>query len=565
MNYYPSQTSVDKGFFSACFRDRWFLPAVQKFWSRDNIFAALRLAKHESRDVILVVPAVAKSGLSVSCFSRLCQSPEEGKMSFVQFKVFYGDNFERCKMHRMKKERFELITYQEFACEVLKTIGAFLEGKTPKDVRIQYRDDEDTFVNLSCDEDLIDACRCLRPVDNSEDLYRLSVRVHATATPVQAANVRTERTIVNEPANRRSASPAPRKQLHFKEQSTTAKTTKYMSPLQVFLQEKQKAVDNQRRRVSQLRLNLVGKESLLTGGSATSTGSSRKPVCGNCHMEGHNRLNCEFGQCLSVEYCNLLDKHPDEKKEMASIKRQLKSEEKKLEQLEEELTAKAATASSVQNRFSYKMRASLIDSCPEKYLSTTTDGRTVENWHAINRDSKRLEKICRGKVPESSDLRHLLSEEVDLGTETSEPARMSTSVRNPYKRLWQERGVRWPSATSTASSSISSPCFNQSTASPTPYFSQSPVVGCPQKEHTVDAFYRQQDDFVLNLAIKESLKSQCADLHTQYEEPSANWLQMLQGEEKIPPNIPEYSGEVCKENQSSGLALLVDAVNMINE
>ena len=118
----------------------------------------------------------------------------------LQFKILYRDNFERCKMHRMKKERFEIITYQEFACEVLKTIGACLEGKTPRDVSIQYRDDEDTFVNLSCDEDLIDACRCLWLVDNSEGLYRLSVRVHATDTPVQAAhvsNVRTERTIVN--------------------------------------------------------------------------------------------------------------------------------------------------------------------------------------------------------------------------------------------------------------------------------------------------------------------------------------------------------------------------------
>ena len=93
-------------------------------------------------------------------------------MSFVQFNIFYGDNFQRCKMHRMKKERFQVIAYQEFACEVLKTIEASLEGKTP-------RDDEDTFVNLSCNEDLIDACRCLRLVDNSEDLYRLSVRVHA--------------------------------------------------------------------------------------------------------------------------------------------------------------------------------------------------------------------------------------------------------------------------------------------------------------------------------------------------------------------------------------------------
>ena len=58
-------------------------------------------------------------------------------------------------------------------------------------------------------QDLINACRCLRPVDNSEDLYRLSVRVHATATPVQAVHVRTKM-IVNEPAKRRCVSPAPR-------------------------------------------------------------------------------------------------------------------------------------------------------------------------------------------------------------------------------------------------------------------------------------------------------------------------------------------------------------------
>ena len=122
-------------------------------------------------------------------------------MSFVQFKIFCGDNFERCKMYRMKKERYQLITYQE---------------------TIDYQ--------LEC---------MLLPL-------------------LQAVHVRTERTIVNEPAKRRCVSPAPRKQLHFQEQSTTAETTKYMSPLQVFLQEKRKAVDNQRRRVSQLRANSRG-------------------------------------------------------------------------------------------------------------------------------------------------------------------------------------------------------------------------------------------------------------------------------------------------------------------
>ena len=64
------------------------------------------------------------------------------------------------------------------------------------------------------------------------------------------------------------------------------------------------------------------------------------------------------------------------------------------------------------------------------------------------------------------------------------------------------------------------------------------VVGRrPQKEHTVDAFYKQQDDFMLNLAIKESLKTQCAELHTQYEESGVNWLEMLRGEEKILPKF----------------------------
>ena len=77
-----------------------------------------------------------------------------------------------------------------------------------------------------------------------------------------------------------------------------------------------------------------------------------------------------------MEYNSLLDKHPDHKKEMANMKRQLKI---KLEQLEEELTSKAATASTVRNRLAYKMRDELKESCPEKYLITTREGRTVEN------------------------------------------------------------------------------------------------------------------------------------------------------------------------------------------
>ena len=34
---------------------------------------------------------------------------------------------------------------------------------------------------------------------------------------------------------------------------------------------------------------------------------------------------------------------------------------------------------------------------------------------------------------------------------------------------------------------------------------------------------------MLNLANKESLKAQCAEMHTQYEESGVNWLEMASG------------------------------------
>ena len=82
----------------------------------------------------------------------------------------------------------------------------------------------------------------------------------------------------------------------------------------------------------------------------------------------------------------------DDKKEMVSIQCTAVAEKHRL-LLEEELTATAATASSVQNRFFYKMQASLIESCPEKNLNTTTDGRTAETGMPVTvilRDWKRF-------------------------------------------------------------------------------------------------------------------------------------------------------------------------------
>ncbi|KAJ7380849.1 hypothetical protein OS493_007242 [Desmophyllum pertusum] len=198
-------------------------------------------------------------------------------MATIQFKIFYGENFDRCKMYRMDKICLELATYEEFATAVLQTIGTYFQGKSPREVRIQYRDDEDTFVSLSSDSDLLDACRCLRPVPNTEDLYRLIIRVHGSATPVAA--VSTEKTVAEK---RRSILPP--KQLNFQDSKLSFRNTsfpssepsKFRSPLDVFLDEKKKAVEAQKQQVANARASFS--ECELMCSASPDARNTRKPV-----------------------------------------------------------------------------------------------------------------------------------------------------------------------------------------------------------------------------------------------------------------------------------------------
>ena len=119
-------------------------------------------------------------------------------MSFVQFKIFYGDNFERCKPHRMKKERFQLITYHyQLECMLLP---------------LQFK------------------------------LYMLELRERSW-TSRQSDNVFHQR--------RENSFTSRNKARRPKQQNTCF-------PCRCSYRKKRKAVDNQRRQVSQLRANSRG-------------------------------------------------------------------------------------------------------------------------------------------------------------------------------------------------------------------------------------------------------------------------------------------------------------------
>ncbi|KAJ7380850.1 hypothetical protein OS493_007243 [Desmophyllum pertusum] len=244
------------------------------------------------------------------------------------------------------------------------------------------------------------------------------------------------------------------------------------------------------------------------------------------------------------------------------MKKGLKTKEDKLARLKEEMEAKAATAGSIQNRFSYKVRDMLINSCPDKYLLTTKQGNSIENWQAINRDSKRLEKKLKGKLPESTpEILQLLSEDED--DVPINRVKKSTSVRNPYKRLWEERGVIWPS-TSTTTRPSTSTTTRPSTSSLYDSMEQD-AQECLEGEYSSkDVFYKRQDEYVLNLAIQESLKD-C----------SMSMLPAKQANEQEPSGSTSSPGkntfvqpiqprEGFHNTPGSGLSMLADAINLVD-
>jgi len=79
----------------------------------------------------------------------------------VQLKILYGGD--RCKVQTVDKKGLYYLSFEDFEAVVRKTVGGFMAG-AESNARIQYRDDEGTFVTMKNDFDLKDAIRCVVPV-----------------------------------------------------------------------------------------------------------------------------------------------------------------------------------------------------------------------------------------------------------------------------------------------------------------------------------------------------------------------------------------------------------------
>ncbi|KAK2547048.1 hypothetical protein P5673_033194 [Acropora cervicornis] len=113
-------------------------------------------------------------------------------------------------------------------------------------------------------------------------------------------------------------------------------------------------------------------------------GSSRKPLCSNCHTSGHNKTTCSFAPCSFATTCKEIKRHPAEEKYFKARQSELKAVKTKLKQLEDDLMSK--------NKLFVQLN--VIRSDPERYLRIITTGAKVPSWLVLNTDMiRKLERI----------------------------------------------------------------------------------------------------------------------------------------------------------------------------
>ena len=99
-------------------------------------------------------------------------------MTIVKIKVFCGSEYTRGKNISIDRNELTQMTFIMFSCRVKQILC-----QESSSMRIQYKDDEQTFVTMTCNEDFEDALRCVEPIPNYDDAYRLTIRIDYSLTP----------------------------------------------------------------------------------------------------------------------------------------------------------------------------------------------------------------------------------------------------------------------------------------------------------------------------------------------------------------------------------------------
>ena len=93
----------------------------------------------------------------------------------IQLKIIYGPDYERCKTTVVTKEELSSMTLYELSNMVSKVVGGFFDGEDK--LRLQYRDDEGTYVTMNKPTDISVAAQLSSPIPQNYELLCVYLRV----------------------------------------------------------------------------------------------------------------------------------------------------------------------------------------------------------------------------------------------------------------------------------------------------------------------------------------------------------------------------------------------------
>jgi hypothetical protein len=158
------------------------------------------------------------------------------------------------------------------------------------------------------------------------------------------------------------------------------------------------------------------------------------------------------------------------------------------------------------------------------------DGGQAPTWLLVNSDIRKLEKVCKGKVPPKENIQDLLA---TFDERCSAPNGRQANDRhaNPAVKLWQMKGIRFPGSQTLpndASQSIDNLEFDE-----------------PESI--------EEEDLLLRQALDESLV-----LCNRSDESSTSAVRSGVNEDDVPEEVVENQADY-------GLNLLFRAANILDD
>ena len=230
--------------------------------------------------------------------------------------------------------------------------------------------------------------------------------------------------------------------VHEDEDLDTPAQEIYLSPVDKLVESKQREIKTKKEKIAEKTAEIEDLEESFLKPFALDMS---RPACSKCHLRaGHTRPNCQNELCTSARLCGDLKRHPEQKKEIKDLQSELKLLNTTLKRQNDELSNIQATVKSSKRTFSQLIHSDLINSNKQKYISKSLNGREIINWMQLNTDSKKIEKMCGGKVPGSKKKLQEIIVQHDTQEQQIAVNSKTNKTNQQVRQLWEKKGVVFP-------------------------------------------------------------------------------------------------------------------------